>query len=78
MLFRSDLVDVGINYDVNGTGLSVRSGGVVEMTMNVNFGGAALLSSGGYARHHRGLLGRRNNRSGRGRHKTPLDCKSFY
>lgn len=73
-----NLMDIGINYDVNGTGLSVRSGGVAEITMNINFGGATLFSSGGYARHRRGLLGRRNSRSGKGRRKTPLDCRSFY
>jgi hypothetical protein len=29
--------DLGINYDVNGTGISMQSGGTIEVTLNMNF-----------------------------------------
>lgn len=67
------VVDVGINYDANGTGLSLRSGGVVEMTMNVNFTNATIFPQGNFARRKKGFINRRNRGS-----KRVMDCRSFF
>jgi type IX secretion system PorP/SprF family membrane protein len=73
---KSQLLDLGFNYDANGTGLSLRSGGVFEMTMNINFQASTLFSQGRFATRKGGIFGGSGmNSSGR---KRILDCKSFF
>jgi type IX secretion system PorP/SprF family membrane protein len=72
---RGQLIDLGINYDANGTGLSLRSGGVFEVTMNVNFEDAVLFSQGGFASRRGG--GSWSGR-GSGTRRQALKCKSFF
>ncbi len=61
-LSKSQTLDIGINYDVNGTGISLQSGGVLEMTANMNFSAAHLFSG----------------RGARGSGKNILKCESFF
>jgi hypothetical protein len=44
---KSQTLDIGVNYDVNGTGVSLQTGGTLELTANMNFSAAHLFSGRG-------------------------------
>lgn len=73
LMAKGQIIDLGINYDANGTGLSLRSGGVMELTMNINFQGSNLFSQGKYGSRRSGVLTRRTPRNSR-----ILNCKTFF